>query len=186
METPRFSYTFDWRRAEHAEVTAFLVRELFLSGVARAFQWIAFAAVALAVLLAVAGAASGDLGPALRIGPLAVAVIVLLLGFGRITGWMRAWQLGRNDPNVGAPFTFAFFDDHLTIRLKTLKSDLAWDGLHAVGETPTMFLFYYSPRAAYFLPKRAVGHDAAELRAWIEDRLPGHVPFRGTGSPFQK
>lgn len=176
METPRFTYTFDWRRDEHAEVSTFLVRAMFGSGVARAFRWIAFAAIAGAVLLAVTAAAAGDAGPALRLGPLTIAVLVLLLGFGRITGWLRAWQLSRNDPNVADPFTFAFFDDHLTIRLKTLRSDLAWDGLHAVGETPTMFLFYYSPRAAYFLPKRAVGGEAAELRAWIRGRLPGRVP----------
>jgi hypothetical protein len=51
--------------------------------------------------------------------------------------------------------------------------------MHKVRETPDMFLFYYSKRLAYYLPKRVVEPPevAAQLPQWIRAHLPPTVPY---------
>ena len=63
--------------------------------------------------------------------------------------------------------------------MKTLTAELLWSGMFAVKETPSMFLFYYSKRRAYYLPKRAVGNpeEIAEIRERIIRELPPAIPF---------
>ena len=58
--------------------------------------------------------------------------------------------------------------------MRTLNAELKWAGMNRVRETPDMFLFYYSRRTAYFLPKRVVGtaDDWSGLADWIRTRLP--------------
>lgn len=172
------SYTFRWRAADHAEVTSLLVREQFGSGTGRLVKWIVAAIVAFAALVALAAAALGDWGASIRLAPWTLAVAVLLLGFGRLTGRLRAWQVGRMDPNVGHPFIYTLTDTGLRIGLHTFEAELKWEGMDRVRETRNMFLFYYSPRAAYFLPKRAVGAEHMDaLRKQIRARLPATVPY---------
>ena len=70
-------------------------------------------------------------------------------------------------------------DSGLHIGMRTLNAHLKWSGMHSVRETRTMFLFHYSKRTAYFLPKRAVGsvEEVRDLVVWIRERLPAEVPF---------
>jgi hypothetical protein len=53
--------------------------------------------------------------------------------------------------------------------------------MHKVRETPDMFMFYYSQRFAYYLPKRALdsGDEADRLRTWIREQLPPAVRYEG-------
>jgi hypothetical protein len=77
--------------------------------------------------------------------------------------------------------------------MRTLNAELKWAGMNRIRETPDMFLFYYSRRTAYFLPKRVVGPaaDSAGLAEWIRTRLPSDVAYitpklsagRGTRTP---
>ena len=62
------SFSFEWRRAEHAEVTGLLVRERFRSGVWRILLGVIAMILVLAVVVVVASLVLGDLGSALRLG----------------------------------------------------------------------------------------------------------------------
>ena len=63
--------------------------------------------------------------------------------------------------------------------MRTLNAERKWAGMNRVRETSEMFLFYYSRRTAYFLPKRVVGpaHASAGLTDWIRTRLPLGVAY---------
>jgi hypothetical protein len=177
--TASVSYTFDWRRSEHAQVSALLVRELFATGMRRVLRWIVVAVWTAGVLLAAAGIGLGDAGIAWRLAPLLVAVGVLVLVFYRLTGWLQAWQVGRHDPNVAHPVTHTVDAAGFTATTHAATVHLKWDGMYKVRETATMFLFYYTGRYAYFLPKRAVGAPPAvdELRERIRGWLPAETSY---------
>jgi hypothetical protein len=173
------TYTFDWRPKEHAQVTRLLVREHFGSGIWRVAKWAVIGIVALAALLTVALFALGDPASAMRLAPLVILLAVLLFFFGSITGWLRARQVQRHDPNTRHPLTHILDEAGFHVRSHTANVDLRWDGLHKVRETPDLFLFYYSARLAYYLPKRALDGEAEaeRLQAWIRAQLPPHVPY---------
>ncbi len=173
------SYTFDWRRSEHARVSTLLVRELFGRGVRRAIKWIVIGVWLLGALMAIAGPVLGDAGMAWQLAPPLVVVGVMLAVFYRLTGWLHAWQVGRNDPNVSHPITHTVDASGFRITTHSATVDLRWDRVHKVRETEDMFLVYYIPRYAYFLPKRAVGSEpeVEELRDQIRGWLPAGTPY---------
>lgn len=173
------TYTFDWRSDEHARVTSLLVREQFGSGVRRAMKWGVVVVLVLGAVVAVATAVAGSLAEALPLTSLVIAVAALVLAFGRLAGLIQAWQLKRHDPNVGHPITHSLDETGFHVRARTTDIDLRWGGLHRVRETPDWFMFYYSSRLAYYLPKRALPdpEEVAELRAWIRTQLPPDVPY---------
>lgn len=169
-----WSYTFDWRRKEHAAVTEILVRERFGSGWRKTFGWFIVVVLALGTVLAALSAIWGDFGSTLSLSPLIILVGFLYFRFGAITGFIRGWQVERTDPNVHHPITHTFDETGLRISMKTAESHLRWDGLFKIRETNETFLFYYTKTVAYFLPKRAiVGEGEVEsLRAWLREHLP--------------
>jgi hypothetical protein len=173
------SYTFDWRRPEHARVSALLVREMFGRGVRRALKWIVIGVWLLCAAMAVAGLTMGDLSVAWQLVPLVVVVGALLAVFYRLTGWLHARQVGRNDPNVAHPITHTADASGFRVATHSATVDLRWDRVHKVRETEDMFLVYYIPRFAYFLPKRAVGssREVEELRNRIRGWLPADTPY---------
>jgi YcxB-like protein len=171
--------TFSWEAAEHAEVVRLLVREQMRRGLWRAVKWLVRGVVALAWLVVALTIWAGDWRSLKTLLPLLLVATVLLIGFGRITGWLRAFQIRKTDPNVGHPFTYEFRDSGLRLTLHTATSELRWGGMARIRETADMFLFYYNPRTAYFLPKRAVGprSEIEALRGWIRLRLPEGVEY---------
>lgn len=173
------AYTFDWRADEHARVTSLLVREQFGTGVRRVMKWGVVVVLVLGTVVAIATAIAGSLAEALPLSSLIIAVAALILAFGRLAGWIQAWQLKRHDPNVAHPITHSLDATGFHVRLRTTDIDLRWDGLHRVRETPDWFMFYYSSRLAYYLPKRALPgpEEVAELRAWVQTQLPSEVPY---------
>lgn len=177
--TESASYTFDWRRPEHARVSALLVREMFGRGGRRAFKWIVIGVWLLAVAMAVTGIAMGDLSIAWQLVPPLVVLTAMLVLFYRITGWLHAWQVGRNDPNVAHRITHTLDASGFHVATHSATVDLRWDRVHKVRETEDMFLVYYIPRYAYFLPKRAVGsaREVEELRGRIRGWLPADTPY---------
>ena len=132
-----------------------------------------------AAVVTAATAIGGDLTSTLELGSLVIIVAVLTSKFPEITGWLQAWRVGRSDPNVGHPFVHTFGPDGLRIGMHTVNAELKWAGMHKVREPADMFLFYYSKRMAYYLPKRVVEPPevAAQLSQWIRDHLPPSVPY---------
>ena len=88
--------------------------------------------------------------------------------------------MGRHDPNVAHPITHTVDASGLGITTRAATVHVKWDGMHKVRETEDMFLFYYTSRYAYFLPKRAVGAGAAEeeFRERIRACLPADTPYQ--------
>jgi hypothetical protein len=178
MDSPP-SYSFDWRSREHASVTAFLVRQQSKDGIWRALRWGIVIFLALAAAVVLASALLGDLASVLQLGPLTALVGGIVYGFPTITGRLQAWRVARTDPNVSSPIIHTLTASGLQIGMKTISAELRWDGMHSVGETPSMFLFYYNKRRAYYLPKRVVGspQEVSELKDRIMAHLPVCVPF---------
>ncbi len=179
MSASPFSFTFDWQPGEHARVTALLIREQFSSGPWRILKWAVVLVLVLSASLTLATAAAGDLDSALRLGPLTLIVSALTWKLPILTGRLQAWRVRRSDPNVGHPITHTLDDSGLHIAMHTLNAELKWAGMNRVRETPEMFLFHYTRRTAYFLPKRVVGpaEDSAGLAEWIRTRLPPDVAY---------
>lgn len=172
-------YTFDWRLKEHAHVTSLLVRERFQSGVWRGVRWFVVIVLALATVATLASALLGDFGSALRLGALVLLVGGLTFWFEKWTSLIRAWQVQRMDPAVRGPISHALEELGLRVITNAAEIHLKWDRLHKVRETPELFMFYYSRRVAYYLPKRVLGGQAGveAVRDLISERLPPEVPF---------
>jgi hypothetical protein len=174
------TYSFDWQLREHAHVVRLLMQERLGSGIWRVMRWAVVIILALATVLAVASALLGDFGSALRLGPLVILVGGMTFWFETWTGWIRAWQIRRMDPATLHPLSLALEETGLRVITKAAETHLKWEGLHKVRETPDLFMFYYSPRIAYYLPKRAArGHDGIDaVRDLIKERLPSEVPYQ--------
>lgn len=144
-------------------------------------KWVVLGVWCTGAVVAIAGVVLGDARVAWRLAPSLVVVGVLLLLFFRMTGWVHAWQVGRDDPNVAHPIVHTFDATGLQVATHSARVHLSWDGVHKVRETENMFLTYYSPRYAYFLPKRVVGSAANvdNLRDRIRAWLPGDTAFEG-------
>jgi hypothetical protein len=173
------TYTFDWRRREHAHVTSLLVREQFSSGIWRVLKWAVIAVLLFAALVAVASALLGDLASATLLAPWLIVAGALVLAFSRLTGGIHTWRVARHDPNVAHPLTHTLDESGLHVSMHTASFDLTWTGLHHVRETPKLFMFYYSKRVAYYLPKRALSgpEEIDALGAWIRTQLPADVMY---------
>ena len=179
MTTPAFSFTFDWQAGEHARATSLLIRERFSSGIWRILKWVVVLVLAVSATLTIVVAATGDLTSTAQLGPLTLLVSGLTWKFPILTGRLQAWRIKRSDPNVAHPITHTFDDSGLHIGMRTINTELKWEGMNKVRETPEMFLFYYSRRTAYFLPKRVVrrADGSADLAEWIRSRLPAGVAY---------
>ncbi len=161
-------YTFDWRPGEHARVTALLVRDRMRRPLARIFFLSVAVVVALALALSVLAIVGGDPALAFPLLPLALAVAALSLLAPALVGRLQAWQIRRVDPNLSAPIHHRLTPEGVHMELRTTRVELGWDGMAAVRETPDFFLFLYSPRHAYYLPKRAVPVGEVEaVRGYI-------------------
>ena len=155
------------------------IREQFSSGLWRILKWAVVLVLVVSAALTIAAAAVGDLNSTVRLGPLTLVVAGLNWKMPILSGRLQAWRVSRSDPNVARPITHTLDDSGLHIRMRTLNAELKWAGMNRVRETPEMFLFYYSRRTAYFLPKRVVGSaaDTAGLADWIRTRLPPEVAY---------
>lgn len=173
------TYTFDWNIKEHAHVTTLLMHEKFSTGIWRIVKWIVVGIIILGTVLAVSLFLLGDTASAIELAPWLIAAGVLVIPFYKITGWIRAWQIQRSDPNIAHPFIQTLDEEGFHISMHTINVDLIWTGMHKVRETPDLFLFYYSKHTAYYLPKRLLaGKPEIEgLREWIRNRLPPAAPY---------
>ncbi len=173
------AFTFDWQFREHAAICQFLAQEQLLGLGWKLFHWGLVALTILATLLGIMNTLLGDPKTFLQYGPWVLLLLLVLAFVRRGTGVIRAWQTRRQDPNVNHPFTHALTSSGLNIHTLTTDVDLRWDGMHKVSELPDFFLFYYSKRIAYYLPKRVMGDQSQvdRVKELIRQRLPSSVPF---------
>jgi hypothetical protein len=173
-------HTFDWRLREHAHVIRLLVRERLGSGWWRVFRWVVIFVLAAAAAAAVGSLLLGDLASASRLLVLGLLVGVLTFRFPELTGWLRAWQVSRIDPAVKHPISHVLEESGLRILTNKAETHIRWEGLKKVRETSDLFMFYYSDRIAFYLPKRVLEGEAdvAMIRRLVQERLPPEVPYQ--------
>ena len=102
------------------------------------------------------------------------AAFVLMLTVGGPA--IQRWQLGRlyaGSPILRAPQQYEFTVDGVSIRGGPAASTMRWDAFREAVETDEFFLFYLSPRIAYYLPRRAITDRRAanELRVLLHSVL---------------
>lgn len=171
------SYTFDWRFQEHARISTFLFRDLYRGIVWRVLGW---TLVALVTLLFLFAAFIGELAVLLlKLAPWLLQLLIWWVLVRSGIGWLLAWRIRRLDPNVSHPHIHTIAQSGLKVQLHTADMELRWSGMFKVRELPDFFLFYYSKRSAYYLPKRSIGDPKVidQVRVLIRERLPDSVPF---------
>jgi hypothetical protein len=178
------TYTYEWRAKEHSQVLRVLTKELLASGWYRAAKWVVVAVLVAGTAVAVLELVGGKAADAIGLVPWLLLVLFWMLLFARLGPWLQTRQFRRHDPNVSYPFVHTLTADGLHVATHTTETDLKWAGMEKVRETPSTFMFYYSKRCAYYLPKRAIGgpHDVETAREWIRAHLPGTAPFVTNGT----
>jgi hypothetical protein len=168
-------YEFTIDSAETVRASRFVQRR-------QRFAWIAWAIWPILLALAVLYLATGV--PWQKLWLLGL-VAVFLLAVQLLTPWIQRWQLRRvyaETPNLRGPQVYQFSDAGFSITGGAATTTLGWDSFVAVTETDEFFLFFYSKRYAYYLPKRAVGKGIYQgalrglLRAKLGRRAAGLKP----------
>jgi hypothetical protein len=180
-------YTFDWRLREHAQVISLLVRERLGSGWWRLLRGVVICVLAVALIAAVGSVLLGDLASAGSLLILSLLVGGLTFRFPEWTGRIRAWQVSRIDPAIRHPISHVIEDTGLRVITNKADTRLRWGGLKKVRETSGLFMFYYSDRVAFYLPKRVLEGEAevATVRGLVQERLPPEVPYQDE-SPIKR
>ena len=119
-------------------------------------------------------------------------VAVFLLTLQWLTPWIQRRQSRRayaETPNLRAPQVYQFSDAGVSITGGAASTTLGWDSFVEVAETDEFFLFFYSKRCAYYVPKRVVGKGIyqstlrALLRAKLGPRAAGLRPDESRVAP---
>jgi hypothetical protein len=153
------------------------------------FAWLVWAIWPLLLALAVLYLASGV--PWQNLWLLGV-VALFLLTLQWLTPWIQRWRLRRayaETPNLRGPQVYRFSDAGLSITGGAATVTLGWDSFVEAAETDEFFLFFYSKRYAYYVPKRVVGKGIYQsalrglLRAKLGPRAAGIRPDEAPGAP---
>lgn len=171
MNTP-LTFAFRLDPAETVRAGRDLERRKRFAWVTRLFVP---AMATLVVLFVVSGTPFRDLW---WLGVLSVVVVV---GSALLPLILR-WQLRRTyaeTPNLQGPQVYQFSDGGLSMSAGAGTTTLGWDSFVEVIETKEFFLFYYSKRGAFYLPKHATGDEAQ--RTALRDLLRAHLGPRAEG-----
>jgi hypothetical protein len=163
----------DWRLAECARASTLadkhrprtLSQRLLRTG----FTTVVIAALVLTIL----GAAIQE-NKVARL--LEVAPLVLMMGlwpamrFGG-AGWLAAWLIRQNNPNMVAGSRHVVSQSGYQIRAGQAQSQVAWPGIVRVVETGAFFLTFPTKSGAYYLPKRVLSAEqCGHLRSLVQQQ----------------
>ena len=100
----------------------------------------------------------------------------------------QRWQIRRayaQTPNLRGPQVYRFTDTGLSITGGAAATTLGWDTFVEVAEVDDFFLFFYSKKCAYYLPKRVVGAEAEQsaLRKLLRAKLGPRAADLRAGEP---
>ena len=105
-----------------------------------------------------------------------------LLGMQLLSPLVQRWQVRRayaEPPGLQEPQRYELTAAGLVMSGGAASVTLGWEAILEVTETPEFYLFFFSKRCAYYLPKRVVG-GAAEQRS-LRTFLRMHLGSRATG-----
>lgn len=135
----------------------------------------------------VIAAVNGSFGAVVRPYLLIMVAIFLVALAWPFVQRRRLHGLFANTPSFQGPQTYRLGEENLELSTPLAQSHVRWDALVEVAETEEFFLFYFSKKRAYYLPKVAVGgpEDQEKLRQVIEARVGAraHVGEAALGAP---
>ncbi len=168
-------YSFSWTPAEYVRACHAITRHV--RGTVLTVP-ILFAGAL--ILFFAAPFANGSENASLTVFSIALVVLLLalyLLYWG--APWLRARQVLREDPCANEAIRHTVSADGFRVRTRSVAVDVKWDHISQVVETSDFFLFYFSKRAAYFTPKRAIPEaDIRPLRTLLRQLLGEGGPTR--------
>jgi hypothetical protein len=74
-------------------------------------------------------------------------------------------------PSLREAQTYRFAETSLQMGNPLAATELGWDAVIAAAETPEFLFVYFSPKCAYYLPKRVVGARLDDVRRFLHNRL---------------
>lgn len=101
-------------------------------------------------------------------------ILVLIGAFFALTPAILRRQVRRaiaQTPSLREPQTYEFTDAGVRMTNPLAAAELRWGAVIEAAETEEFVLLYYSPKCAYYVPKRIIGPRLDELRAYLHARL---------------
>jgi hypothetical protein len=110
-----------------------------------------------ALVVSTISAIAVGLGPAVVSANVGVLTLMILFEL----GWPRYLErevrkFYRATPALAGDQRYVFDDDGLTMSNDASAMSVRWSAIQRVAKTKEFYLLYYSPKAAYYLPRRAV------------------------------
>jgi hypothetical protein len=158
------TFTFHLDPAEQVRATQAVTRRQRFSWLWR-WGWIVF-------LLPVVLALATDV-PLRTLWPYAVILSIIAIWSALVPVLMRR-QIRRTisaTPSLREPQTYHFAPEALRMTNPLAAAELRWDAVLEAAETSEFILLYYSPKCAYYVPKRIVGSRLAELREFLRSMM---------------
>jgi YcxB-like protein len=151
----------DWRFAEFARASRdadrYRARTLTQTAMRTGFTALVIGTLALAILDALT--AEDTVAHLLDIVPWTFLIALwLVFRFGG-NGWLAAWFIRQNNPNMLAGCRHAISRAGYRLRCGQAESQVAWAGIVRVVETRAFFLTFATRSGAYYLPKRVLNPE---------------------------
>jgi hypothetical protein len=167
-------FQFQLDAAESVRAQGVLTREM------RSFQISSVVLCALPVSVFATSLWSGSSVPRALVSSMPMAVTLLVM-FLLVMPWLQRRAVRKTfvaTPSFRHPQTYEFSERGLAMSNPLASSALRWEGIVRVRETSEFFLFYFSKRYAYFLPKRVFRNasEEAELRAFVASHVHASAP----------
>jgi YcxB-like protein len=174
IEAGPLTFEFTWNEAEHARLIRAMMRHRLTGWLNRAIVPIIFGGFLLFVLVIPLVRPNAD--------PVAVWIAaapwLLILGIWfAILRWglpyLNARTFRRDNHCARHPMRRIISVQGLRLECETTATDIRWQGMHGVVETPEFFLFYVTRSCAVELPKRAIPtqQDLKRLRLVLSQQL---------------
>ena len=97
-----------------------------------------------------------------------ILLLFLVLRLGG-AGWLGAWQIRRNNPNMVSGMRHAISAASYQVRCGQVESTAPWAGLLKLVETKAFFLTFPVKQGAYYLPKRVLTEEqCAAIRSIMQ------------------
>jgi len=94
-----------------------------------------------------------------------------------VVPWLNRWGVRRqmrSNPMLGGTQSLSLATDGLAMENRAGSSNVRWEAILHVVETPKHFLFYYTPHCAYYLPRASIPSSEIEsVRSCIQQRVAG-------------
>ena len=152
----------DWQFAECARACSEILKHRLVSPFWRVFRLAVTLLIVALLLLMTVAALMSDVGTATYLWTIAPWILILLLLLGlRLggAGWLGAWQIRRNNPNMVAGMRHSISLAAYTVWCGQIQSTAQWPGILKVVETRRFFLSFPIKSGAYYLPKRVLSDE---------------------------